>query len=441
MGESSLLASFRQLPDALRFALLLTVGFMLFIIWDQWHWWQTREDYSFGFLVPMFVAYVIYDRWPKIMELATGRRVTPPAASAGDGGPEKSIELEAGIVAPDAVGFSWSRVASAAGYAVERNGVIVAEGLKEPTYVDRGLFSSTGYTYRVAARDEAGQVMWSEPLAVKTLSEGGILPPFVEALLKLGAYGMIAGGLLLFIFGAFYRAGAGPSNPGSLFIALGFGFALLPIIFLHTPVGLVGSAVAPGHWWQSIRQDRRVQIAMIFLFVAFIWVISAPLISVVENNLNLFLLSKVTYVVFFVFEMGGFPLEQQGNVLHLPNGTQVGVAEACSGIRSLTACLFAGSFLGAAFLNKLWKKVALIVAALCLAVFTNLLRSLFLTSWAYNFGADAIEGFVHDAAGYAVLGLTCVGLICLLPLFNLSLSFEIDSEESDGVGPDEGVGA
>jgi exosortase/archaeosortase family protein len=100
----------------------------------------------------------------------------------------------------------------------------------------------------------------------------------------------------------------------------------------------------------------------------------------------------------------------------------VGVADACSGIRSLTGCLFAGSFLAATFLNRLWKKVALVAASLVLAFLTNLGRSLFLTAWAYNYGPEAIEGTVHDVAGYAVLGLTLVGLLCLLPLFNLNLA-------------------
>jgi exosortase/archaeosortase family protein len=96
----------------------------------------------------------------------------------------------------------------------------------------------------------------------------------------------------------------------------------------------------------------------------------------------------------------------------------VGVAEACSGIRSLTGCLFAGSFLAAVFLDRFWKKTVLVIAALALAFLSNLGRSLFLTAWAYAYGSDAIEGRLHDATGYAVLGLTCIGLFCLLPLFN-----------------------
>ena len=59
-------------------------------------------------------------------------------------------------------------------------------------------------------------------------------------------------------------------------------------------------------------------------------------------------------MVFTVFSLLGYPLIQEGNVLVLPLG-QVGVADACSGIRSLTGCLFAGSFLAAVFLDKFWK--------------------------------------------------------------------------------------
>jgi exosortase len=132
---------------------------------------------------------------------------------------------------------------------------------------------------------------------------------------------------------------------------------------------------------------------------------------------------KVTAVVFFAFDMLGLPLERHGNVLVLPRG-EVGVAEACSGIRSLTGSIFAGSFLAAVFLDRFWKKIALVVAAMVLAFFTNIVRSLFLTGWAYAYGSEAIEGTVHDVTGYAVLGLTCLGLLALIPLFNFR--FEAD---------------
>jgi exosortase len=139
------------------------------------------------------------------------------------------------------------------------------------------------------------------------------------------------------------------------------------------------------------------------------------MLAVIENNLNLFLMHQVTSVVFFVFDRLGLPLEQRGNVLILPSGS-VGVAEACSGIRSLTGCLFAGSFLAAVSLHSRGKQAALIIASLLFAFLANLLRSIFLTSWAYAFGASAIEGAVHDISGYSVLGLTVVLLLFLLPV-------------------------
>lgn len=244
-----------------------------------------------------------------------------------------------------------------------------------------------------------------------------------------GALGLLAGAAMLggaglFLLGAFYRAGAGPSYPGTLAITLGTASLVLPLLFINAPEA-PSTARSRG-----VFDDARVKLVSLLLFPVLVWLVSAPMVSVVENNLSLFLLTKVTTVVFFVFDLLGLTIEQQGNVLVLPTG-QVGVEDACSGIRSLTACLFAGSFLASVFLDSLGKKIALVAASMVFAVITNLLRSLFLTSWAYNHGPQAIEGFVHDAAGYAVLGLTVVGLLCLLPLFQLKFSFSDNDEEGD----------
>ena len=314
-------------PEPFLITLLLGAGFMGFVAWDQSHWWSTKEDYGFGWLVPAFVAFVVYDRWPRIV-----------AALRACGGPDSP------------------RVAGAAG-----------------------------------------------------------------GLLTMLTYASLAAGALLFLIGALYRAGSGASFPGTLALSLGIGAILLPLMVLNAPE----SAGAPMR--SGLMTDARVKLTAMFLFPSLVWLVSAPMVSVVESNLSLFMLNRVTAVVFFVFETLGMPIEQQGNVLKLPLG-DVGVAEACSGIRSFTACLFAGSFLASVFLEKLWKKIGLVLCAIVFAFFTNILRGLFLTSWAYQYGPDAIEGTVHDAAGYSVLGLTVVGLLCLLPLFNLKF---VSKEELD----------
>ena len=305
-----------DMPGRFLAALAVALTFVVFLTVDQMHWWQLKPDYAFGWLVPVFVVYVVGDRWPRLRE----------------------------------------------------------------------IFSATG----------------PSPL-----------PRGVRWILSATAGLVLGCSLAFFLVGAVYRAGSGATQPGSLALAIGFSGVLLGMVYFNVPDGCVGP---PASGWGALRSDARLRATALFLFPALIWIISAPLVTAVENAISLFLLRKVTTVVFTVFSLLGYPLVQEGNVLLLPHG-QVGVADACSGIRSLTGCLFAGSFLAAVFLDRFWKKILLVAAAMAFAFLTNLLRSLFLTSWAYAYGSDAIAGRLHDTTGYAVLGLTCIGLFCLLPFF------------------------
>lgn len=316
-----------QIPGHFLAALGLAGGFMGFVAWDQSHWWRVKEDYTFGWLVPVFVAYVVFDRW-----------------------------------------------------------TVITRRLEEATQAAAG-------------------------------------PRWVRWTLNTAAVFGLIGGALFFLLGAFYRAGAGTSHPGTLALTLGMGAIVLPLIFFNVPGGTAGAEKNPAsvHGWRALFAEPRVRVAALFLFPALVWLVSAPIVSVVENQLSLFLRHKVAVAVMFTFDLLGHPLEQQGNVLVLPDGGTVGVEDACSGIRSLTACLFAGSFLGAAFFDRLWQKVVLVVAAMGFAFLTNIGRGLFLTAWAYRNGAESISGTVHDVAGYAVLGVTCLGLMALIPLLNIRL--------------------
>ena len=309
-------------------ALTVALAFVVFLAVDQQHWWRLKPDYAFGWLVPVFVVYLVADRWPRLRAIFAGAGESP-------------------------------------------------------------------------------------------------LPAWLRAVVSTAAALCLGLGLAFFLLGAAYRAASGVTQPGSLALAIGFSGVLLGMIYFNVPDGCVrapqgedgkGSA-APGGALALLCADTRLRVSALFLFPALIWVLSAPLASAIENAVSLFLLQKVVVVVFTVFNLLGYTLVREGNVLVLPHG-QVGVADACSGIRSLTGCLFAGSFLAAVFLDRFWKKILLVAAAMVLAFLTNLLRSLFLTAWAYAYGSDAIEGPLHDGTGFAVLGLTCVGLFCLLPLFS-----------------------
>lgn len=313
----------------------MLLGFGLYVCWDQYYWWTNREDYSFGFLVPFFVGYVLYERWPMLRDIL----------------------------------------------------------MPTETHLAPGLRS--GWLRRVLEVFFAGVFL----LALGTLGLGSLL-----------------------------RATQGPQTPASLSIAWGYCWLILSTVFLFG-----------GETWrgETISLGRRFRLVALFLFPAAIWLISAPLLSFLERNLSLFLLNWVSTVVFFLFDLFGAPIEQEGNVLLLgllDNGepNRVMVEDACSGIRSLMACLFAGSFLAAIYMEKFWKKVLLVTLAMVFAFLMNVVRSLFLTLWAYNFGAGSIKGSVHDITGYAVLGLTCLGLLLLLPIINFKHQFtESDFEDKE----------
>ena len=343
MSDTTQNFSFKHLAREQIAAALMVLGFALYVIWDQIYWWGARDDYSFGYLVPLFAAYVIYDRWSVIQTYLFAGKEAPN---------ENAVESKDSVTVQRL--FEWAAVA------------------------------------------------------------------------------VFLGAMLLFAVGALLRSVTGPQNPASLAIAASFGGLLLSSVFIMSKERADG---------QPMSLKGRLGLTALFLFPALIWLISAPLASVIEKAIRVFLLTKVTVVVFTVFDILGYELEREGNVLILPGG-RVGVEEACSGIRSLTACLFAGSFLASVFLDRFWKKILLVIAAMCFAVLTNMIRSLFLTLWAYNYGSNAIDehwvlpligdiGSVHDATGFSILIFTCVGLLCLLPIFNYKLAHFDDLPDED----------
>ncbi|HVS53805.1 MAG TPA: exosortase/archaeosortase family protein [Opitutaceae bacterium] len=149
------------------------------------------------------------------------------------------------------------------------------------------------------------------------------------------------------------------------------------------------------------------------LCAAALWCFVVPLPSGTLARFTLFLREMITSGSVRTLHLFGLAAIRQGNIIHLANGL-VGVEEACSGIRSLTACLFAGVVLGGFMLRGIWLRVALVVASVVVAIAANLVRSVSLCLMAAH-DVD-IKGFWHDTTAYVVLGATALVLFagCLL---------------------------
>ncbi|MBW7894977.1 MAG: exosortase-associated EpsI family protein [Opitutaceae bacterium] len=145
-----------------------------------------------------------------------------------------------------------------------------------------------------------------------------------------------------------------------------------------------------------------------------LWLLCAPIPPGTYSRLTLGLQLSVSEQVLGALHLLGIAASRQGNIIELAN-TSVGVEEACSGVRSLISCVFAGIFFSATLVRRAWARALIILLAAPLALIMNFLRSLTLTLLA-NRGVD-ISGTWHDLTGFAVLGLTAVilgGLAVLL---------------------------
>jgi exosortase len=103
---------------------------------------------------------------------------------------------------------------------------------------------------------------------------------------------------------------------------------------------------------------------------------------------------------------------REGNLLILPNCT-LNVVEACSGIRSLLSLVAATVAYGHLAESSTWKRTALAVASIPVAIATNGLRLVAVGVLSYFYGPGVDSGVVHLAVGLGFFALAFL-LILLL---------------------------
>ncbi len=110
----------------------------------------------------------------------------------------------------------------------------------------------------------------------------------------------------------------------------------------------------------------------------------------------------------------GLPILREGNVIQLPGGDTLFVAEACSGITSLVTLLPLGVFIAYFTEHTPSRRAALIIAVVPIAMLGNLLRVVgtVIASWKYGVGV-ATQGPIHDWSGVISYVLACLALLGL----------------------------
>ncbi len=222
-------------------------------------------------------------------------------------------------------------------------------------------------------------------------------PP--SAPLQLSAFALFGLGLLALAAGGLYAAVVNWSHElvaASLTFATTLLLGSVLVIFASASIRLI-----PFNWP-----------ALVALLV---WLLSAPMPPGTYTRLTIGLQLWVTENVLRSLHLLGIAATRHGNIIDLAT-TSVGVEDACSGVRSLVSCVFAGLVFSAMLVRAPWARATLIVLAGPLAIAMNFIRSLLLTLLA-NAGID-IAGTWHDVTGFAVLAVTAACLAALATLLD-----------------------
>ncbi len=119
----------------------------------------------------------------------------------------------------------------------------------------------------------------------------------------------------------------------------------------------------------------------------------------------------------FCLELIGYEVIQEGNIIHIGN-TSVAVAEACNGLRMITAFFVVGALVVLLVRRSWWEKLVVLISCLPIALLCNTIR-LTLTAIAFTVvSGDYWEKIFHDYGGYAMMPLALGAVVAELWLLS-----------------------
>jgi exosortase len=146
--------------------------------------------------------------------------------------------------------------------------------------------------------------------------------------------------------------------------------------------------------WQVFRS---VSWILLFLFLM------VPLPGRVHNFISGPLQKIATTGSVFLLEAFGVRVSQQGNIVMLNEETPMAVAEACSGLRMLTAFIIITAFMAYMVNRSRRRKAVLLLSSIPVAVMCNILRLCITAVLILLVSTEVAEKFFHDFAGLAMM--------------------------------------
>ncbi len=150
-----------------------------------------------------------------------------------------------------------------------------------------------------------------------------------------------------------------------------------------------------------------------FAFPILFFLVAVPWPVQFEQTVVQSLMRADTAITIQILNFIGTLAVRHGNVIELGTG-QVGIDDACTGVRSLQATFMVALFLGEFYRMGIGRRIGLVVAGALIAFVCNIGRTFLLCEVAATSGIEAIHRW-HDPAGFTILG------ICMAALWAMSL--------------------
>lgn len=146
-------------------------------------------------------------------------------------------------------------------------------------------------------------------------------------------------------------------------------------------------------------------------WILLLLVLMVPLPGRVHNMVSGPLQGWATASTVFVLELVGFTVAREGHVLVLNDNVHVAVAEACSGLRMLTAFVVVAYVFAALVRRSVWQRVVLFASSVPVAIVANMLR-LVVTACLFVYSSSKVaETFFHDFAGITMMPIAIALLL------------------------------
>jgi len=172
---------------------------------------------------------------------------------------------------------------------------------------------------------------------------------------------------------------------------LGVELMSMRVAFVLTLIGLVVMLL-------GVRVFRVLAFPLCFLFLMV--PLPAALVNVVAFPLQL-IAADLAVQALHLMEI---PALREGNIIHLAS-TQLFVAEACSGLRSLMALGTLAVVFAYFFRKRATERILIVASAIPIAIFVNAFRVALTGVLTHRFGESAAEGVIHQTEGFFTFGL------------------------------------